>query len=333
MHVLVVTNAYPTVDDPAAGIFVERQVESVRAAGATVEVLVVDRSGAGPRAYAGLSRQVARAVRTYEAELVHVTYGGVMAAAVAARVRSRPVLVSFCGTDLLGSPGEPLARRATIHAGVLASRLAARRAAGVVVKSPALREALPRSVRSKRVWIVPSGIDLDRFRPLDRVACRVRLGWTETRRHVLFPAARTRAEKRYPLARAAVAELHRHDVELHALDAVPPDEVSTWLNAADAVLLTSTHEGSPNAIKEALACEVPIVSVDVGDVRELVAGIDGCYVTAADAAALAEGLAKVLRGPGRVDSRRRVADLSLTRTASRLVEIYAELIARAAGGG
>jgi glycosyltransferase involved in cell wall biosynthesis len=240
------------------------------------------------------------------------------------------VLVSFGGTDLLGSPAEPLRRRATIRAGVWASRFAARRAAGVVVKSDTLRAALPRSVAPARVWTVPSGVDFERFRPLDRAECRARLGWSPARRHVLFPAAPERAEKRFWLAEGAVAETARRglDVELHVLGSVQPSEVPIWINAADAVLLTSTHEGSPNAVKEALACDVAVVSVDVGDVRSLLARADGCVVAAASAPALADGLVAVLRGPERLHAREQLGELSLENTAQRLIEIYETLVGR-----
>lgn len=331
MRVLVVTNAYPSVADPASGVFVERQVASLVDGGVDVDVVHVDRTGTGQRAYLRLPELIRRSTAEARPDLLHVTYGGVMAAAVTRSADELPVVVSFCGTDLLGSPAEPPVRRAVIRAGVVASRFAAVRAAGVVVKSPVLRDALPRSVPRDRVWVVPSGIDFERFRPLDRDASRARLGWDVSRRHVLFPADRARAEKRFPLAEAAVEALRGRgaDVVLHALAGVPHDEVPTWINAADAVLLTSTHEGSPNAVKEALACDVPVVSVDVGDVRSLLDGIAGCVVAPADPAGLADGLAAVLSGAGRVEARERHRGLSLERAAERLIEVYETVLERA----
>ena len=91
---------------------------------------------------------------------------------------------------------------------------------------------------------------------------------------------RDRPEKRFVLAETAVELLNEggRDVELHALAGVPHEEVPPWLNAANVVVLTSRDEGSPNAVKEALACDVAVVSVDVGDVRERIESIDGCYI-------------------------------------------------------
>jgi len=175
---------------------------------------------------------------------------------------------------------------------------------------------------------VPSGIDLERFAPLDRDECRVRLGWVDGRRHILFPAPASRPEKRYQLAEAAVARLRGTgcEVDLHELDGVVHDEVPTWINASDAVLLTSTHEGSPNVVKEALACNVPVVAVDVGDVRQRLARVEGCFVAAPTAAELAAKLSLVLSASGRVDGRSTLTSISLERTAERLREISRPIV-------
>src|SRR5262249_45941379 len=100
------------------------------------------------------------------------------------------------------------------------------------------------------------------------------------------------------------------------------EDVPTWLNAADVLLLTSHHEGSPNVIKEALACNLPIVSVDVGDVRERIDGVHGCYLADPAPSALASALSLALALDGRSDGRRRVAELSVTRVAADVVAAY-----------
>jgi glycosyltransferase involved in cell wall biosynthesis len=207
---------------------------------------------------------------------------------------------------------------------VLASRRAAPRAAGIVVKSRNLREALPPNVDPARVWIVPDGVNLDRFGPRAAGECRADLGWDQGRRHVLFPGSATRPEKRFALAQAAVSLLGG-DVELHVLSGVAHDAVATWLNAADAVLLTSAHEGSPNVVKEALACNTRVVSVDVGDVSEWISGLDGCAIADPSPPELAAALARVMELERPTRARDRVEELSLPRVAARMHEIYAEV--------
>lgn len=332
MRVLVVTNMYPTEQMPHAGPFVAAQVESVRRLGVDVEVLHLERPESGRGVYRRLAGRLRRHVAAAQPDLVHAAYGGVMAEAVTRAVRDRPVLVTFHGTDLLGGRGDSVLGTVARRAGVAASRLAARRASGVIVVARGLCAALPRRLDPSRVWVVPNGVDLELFAPRDRGACRKELGWDVTSRHVLFPSAPSRPEKRYALARAAVGRLNGgRPVQLHALDRVPHDDVPLMLNAADAIVLTSTHEGSPVVVKEALACGVPIVSVDVGDVRERIDGIAGCHIAEATPDDLAAKLELALAHTAPIDARERVEELSLERTALKVREVYLEL-AGASGG-
>jgi teichuronic acid biosynthesis glycosyltransferase TuaC len=333
VKVLLVTNMYPTPATPTAGPFVAAQVESLRALGLDMDVLHFPRAQLGRRVYRGLADRVKEVVADFEPDLVHVSYGGIMAETVTRSVRDRPVLVTFHGTDLLAGPGESLLGGVSLRFGAMASRRAARRAAGVIVVSQNLFDALPRSMDRSRVWIVPNGIDLTEFRPRSKISCRRQLGWDSERRHILFPSSPSRMVKRFSLAQASFEVLRRQEpgVELHAMENVPPGEVPIWLNAANAVLLTSAHEGSPVVVREALACDVAVVSVDVGDVRERLEGIDGCFVVEPDPAALADALALTLARREPIEGRRRVADLALDRVAGRVKDIYASVLDRTIG--
>ena len=255
-----------------------------------------------------------------------------MADLLTSAVRDRPVIVQYWGSDLLGSHTERGLRRLSVQAGVLASRRAAGRAAAVIVVSEGLRAALPLRAAAGNVWVVPGGIDLERFRPLDQHDCQLNIGWDEGRKHVLFPSSSQRPEKRYALAQAAVERLRgEFQADLHELDGVPHSDVATWMNASDVVLLTSTHEGSPNAVKEALACNVPVVAVDVGDVRERLVGVDGSFLAEPTVADLTAKLRLVLLSGQRTNSRPTLADFSLKRIAERLREIYQVVIERETG--
>jgi len=317
---------YPNDAHPDDGTFVAAQVESLRDVGIDTEVLFVNRLVAGRQVYRNLPKTVRGSFEKVNPDLVHVMYGGVMAAAVTRAIRERPVLVSFCGSDLLGISGGAV-KMVSGRLGVAASKRAAVRAAGIVVKSQNLLNALPRGIDDSRVWLLPNGVDLRRFRPIDRLECQHHLGWDPSRRHVLFPANPTRPEKRFGLAEACVARLNQNssDVHLHVLKDVPHEDVPTWLNAAEAILVTSTHEGSPNAVKEALACNVPVVSVDVGDVRARIDGIDGCFVADPTPANLAAKLGHVFERKAPIDARKQMHETSLEHVAEKLREIYETL--------
>jgi glycosyltransferase involved in cell wall biosynthesis len=120
--------------------------------------------------------------------------------------------------------------------------------------------------------------------------------------------------------------------ELHELKGVPHDRVPEWINASSAVILTSLAEGSPNIVKEALACDVAVVSVDVGDVAERIAGIEGCSLAPADPAALAGRLAAIPAADGRVHGREHMRELSIERVAERLRVFYDEVMGGSARG-
>ncbi len=330
ISVLAVTNIFPNPRSPSSGTFVERQVAGLRGAGVTVEVLFVDRETEGMASYRRAGARVAAAVSGGRHDLVHAMYGGVLAD-VATRAAGIPSVVSFCGSDLMGAQRSALVSRATAAYGVRASHRAARRASGVIVKSAGLGDALPGDVDRTKVSIIPNGVDFERFRPLPGPDCRARLDWAEDEFHVVFHD-RGDPDKRLDLARAACDELARRGVpvRLHLMQDLAHDEVPQWLNAADVLLLTSLHEGSPNTVKEALACDRPVVSTDVGDVRERIGDVEGCWIADADAADLADKLDVVhLRPrPRSVAGRAAMSDLSLEAVARRMEDFYGHILGR-----
>ena len=324
MRVLVVTNLYPTATAPTKGTFVRKQVEALRKAGVDVSLLHADREARGRGVYLRLRGAVRRAVADSQPDVVHVMYGGVMAALVTASSTIGPVVVTFYGSDLLAGNAKTrgLTRMSSL-AGVRASCYAALHASEIVAQSQVLADALPEQVDRSRVWIIPDGIDLEEFVPHDRLECQQALGWDPTAKHVLFPSARTVVAKRFELAEAAMGRLISAGrvVQLHELKGVPHAEVPTWLNASNLVVLTSTHEGSPNVVKEALACNVGVVAVDVGDVRERLKDIPGCFIAAATPDDVAAKMALALEHD-RVPGRKRMEELSVGRIAERIIEVY-----------
>nr|WP_281720541.1 glycosyltransferase [Nitrosomonas nitrosa] len=328
MRVLAVTNVYPTPRNPGAGTFIEQQVLGLRRIGIDVEVMHVDRCESGMHSYFAMGAELQSRITQFQPNVVHAMYGGVMAERVTRFVKRRPTVVSFCGSDLLGEYLSGSIRRISSEYGILASHIAARRAVGIVVKSRNLEEALPATISRSKVRIIPNGIDLERFRPLNQVDCRNKLGWDSNKFHILFPTNAGDPRKRLYLAQAAMDKANRSglNAEIHQLRGVPHEEVPVWLNASNVVLLTSLHEGSPNIIKEALACNVPVVSVDVGDVSERVEGIEGCYIARPDADDLGIKLGLVGARGGRITGRERMQALSLEQTAQYLRSCYHEVL-------
>jgi glycosyltransferase involved in cell wall biosynthesis len=327
MRILAITNMYPSAAFPGRGVFVEEQVKGLRAIGLEVRVLFVDRRQEGPMAYYRMGSQIDSAVAEFDPNAIHVMYGGVMADQVARRNHGHPLMVTFHGSDLLGENLSGWTRRMISRYGVYCSRRAARAADCVVVVARHLLGALNGAVSTDKVRVIPCGIDLERFKPMNPLLCKQKLGWRADSFHVLFASSNGDPVKRPALAKAAVAQMSNapRPPELHFLTGIPNAEVPVWLNASDALLLTSMHEGSPTVVKEALACGLPVVSVDVGDVAERIKGIEGCYLAPAGAADLAATLCLVRQHGQRLNCGTRLNELSIVSVAQKLKRCYEDI--------
>src|SRR5947207_9536944 len=327
MRILAITNIYPSAAFPGRGVFVQEQIKGLCSIGLDVRVLFVDRQAEGPAAYYRLRSKVSGAVAEFEPDAIHVMYGGVMADQIVRRHHVRPLVVTFHGSDLLGENLSGWARKIISRYGVYCSRRAATAADGVIVVARHLAEALNGAATADKVRVIPCGIDLERFKPMDPQICKQRLGWSTRSFHVLFASSNGDPVKRPWLARAAVAQMSNPErpSELHYLTAIPNEEVPVWLNASDVLLLTSVHEGSPTVVKEALACGLPVVSVDVGDVAERIEGLEGCHLARPQPAELAAKLCLVQQRGKRLDCRSRLEELSTVSVAQRLKRCYEEI--------
>jgi len=323
MRVLVVTNMWPSAARPHWGAFVRSQVDSLAAEGVAITLHEIE-GWRSTRAYFSALAALPGIARRANADLVHAHYGlsGAAAAGVAA-----PLVVSFCGDDLLGRPDASGRLSARSRALVGLSRFAAARASGVIVKSEEMRRVLPASVAAE---VIPNGVDLARFSPVPRSAARASLGWREDGAVLLFAADPDEPRKNFPLA-LAVVERQRaagRDARVEVVFGVPQDRVATAMSAADVLLLPSFHEGSPNTVKEAMACDLPVVAAPVGDCAERLAGCTPSAVVPRDAEAFAAAVADVLDQGRRSNGRERVAPLALPAVARRVIAVYERALAR-----
>ncbi|GEM_PF-216431 len=304
LRILTVTSIYPTREEPELGIFVASQVESLRNRGHHIDVLFLDVKASKWELICGIG-EVRRKVRNGDYDLVHAHFGYNGVPAVLQN--EVPTVVSFCGTDLVKPRIRPV------------SRWVSRRADARIVKSEFLGDLLEEPSE-----IVPNGIDMSHFTPADRKAARVRLGLSAGVRYALFPTNPARPEKRFELARHALNHAGDlgHPVEPLVVYNRPHEEIPDYYNAADLLLLTSSHEGSPNVVKEALACNLPVVSTDVGDVRKVIGSSTNCHVTDATPDAIADAIASVLSDGNRSNGRDAVADLASDRVADRVERVY-----------
>lgn len=241
-------------------------------------------------------------------DLIHANYGLTAPAAIAQP--NLPVVLSLWGSDLMGTYGS-------------VSAFCAARCDAVIVMSEEMADELDRECH-----VIPHGIDLDQFRPAPRRDACEDLGWDPDANHVLFPYPPGREVKNYPRAERVVDRVRdRVDgpVRLQTASGVPHDRMSRYFNAADVLLLTSEREGSPNTVKEAMACNLPVVSTDVGDVRDRLEGVAHSRV-ATDDGGLVAGVEHVLDVGERSDGREAIRSLSTERMGERIRDVYRDVL-------
>jgi teichuronic acid biosynthesis glycosyltransferase TuaC len=311
MKVLIVTNMYPSAERPEFGSFVKDQVEALRRLGVEIDVLFVDGRSSRWNYFRGPVRYW-RALLAARYDLVHAHH--VLVGPIARAQTGLPVILTHHGCEALGYP-----RWQTVVA-----RLITPLFTRVIYVSEEQKQAL----RDRAGHVIPCGIDLALFRPFPREEARARLGLTTKGRLVLWVGDPARPEKRFDLAKRAVEHAKRRtpDLELVLLSGRSHEEVPLFLSACDALLLTSFLEGSPMVVKEAMACGLPVVSVRVGDVSEVIADTPGCALADADESSLGEALSRVLAEGRRTEGRSRVEPLDAEKIARRVRDVYEETL-------
>lgn len=313
MRVLVVTNFTPDASTPQRGRWVRDQVEEMRRLGIDVELLGFPR---GKQHYLPATLRLRKLLRQERFDLVHAHYG--LVGWCARLAGARPLVVSFHGTDvrhpIVGSMSRRLARRVDLVAAVSRALFA----------TEDERPGLPPIPGAA---VLPCGPDLGRFRPLERIEARRRLGLDPGGRYLLFPADPARPEKRYDRA-AELADAC--DATLLTGGSIDPDEMPLWVNAAGAVLVTSDYEGFGLACVEALACDVPVLSTPVGIAPYALAGVAGALCAPFGLDAWMAASRPLLDAPDpRVEGALRAASLSAARMAERTIVAYRAVLAGA----
>lgn len=313
VRVLVVTNFEPDDSAPQRGRWVRDQVDEVRRRGIDVDVFSFP---PGRGEYIPATRRLRSLLRRQSFDLVHAHYG--LAGWCARLAGARPLVVTFHGTDVRHGIVGPLSRR-------LAWRVDLVAAVSKALFAPEDgRPGLPPVPGSA---VLPCGPDLGRFGPVPRAEARRSLGLDADGRYLFFPANPTRPEKRHDRAAELAAAC---DAELLTGGSIEPERMPLWLNAANAVLVTSDYEGFGLAAVEALACDVPVLSTPVGIAPYALGGIEGCLCAPFDADGWSALARRHLDSPDpRVGGAARAASLSASRMAERVIEAYREIAATA----
>jgi glycosyltransferase involved in cell wall biosynthesis len=325
MKILIVGNNKPGHFAP----FVEEQARALQQQGC--EVVFFGVQGKGLMGYLRCLPALKCAIQQHQPDLIHAHYG--LSGLLANLQRRVPVVTTYHGSDI-NKPN-------ILRFSRIAMRLSAH---NIFVSQRNVTLALsPNSLITyrlkKRYTLLPCGVNI----PLSWCELQTQQveqltlnQWVQGKlnsgvKHVLFAGAFNNAVKDPELAKAVINELANEGVkaELIELKGYNRDQVNALMYNCDTLLMTSKTEGSPQVIKEAMACGCPIVSVDVGDVAERVSGVEGCYVVSSrEPAAIAEALQQALAFSGKTNGRQRIIEMGLSneQVAERLMTIYKQLV-------
>ena len=310
MRVLVVTNMYPSPERPAFGTFVRDQVEDLRRAGIEVDIFYIEGRQSLRNYVAGIFRFWRQLTQQrYDLVHAHYTHGGLIA-----RLQFLyPVILTHHGSDLLSSTRTVMKLSRVLHP--LFSR--------VIVVSKQMLDIF----NDNRTVLIPCAIDLEAMKPIPVVEARQQLGLSPEKPLVLFAGQHWQRVKRFELLEQAMSLVKQRcpEAELVIVAGKPHSVIPLYMSACDVLALTSRSEGSPMVIKEAMACNVPIVSVDVGDVAQVISGVDGCYIAEPTPEDVAEKILLTLTARQRTRGREKITHLGSGPITQRIISLYNEL--------
>lgn len=320
-RVLMITGIYPTARQPHAGTFIKPIVEALRAQGHEVE-LVHPGPMPAPLRYIWAALLVFCKTLGGRYAIVHGHYG---LWCLAARLQWRAAVVSaFLGDDLLGTitAHGDYSRKSRLV--VRISRWLCRVSDAATVKSEQMKIAAGRD----DVVVIPDGIDFRLFHPMPRAEARVALGWDQHKNYILFANNPAIPVKNFALAQAALHRLAEQGIaaELVVANGLPQTTVVQYMNASNVLILPSLAEGTPNVVKEAMACNIPVVATDVGDVAQVIGQTESCSVCPFDAEALAYALARAIQHEEPTTGRADIAHLESSVVIEQVLELYKQAI-------
>ncbi len=286
--------------------FVGEQVESLKEMGIEIEIFSI--VGKGLSGYLRNAIQIRNIVNIVKPDIIHAHYG---LSGLAARLfTSRPLVITFHGSDAY----IPFVRRL--------SKIAARLSSFNIFVEEKLKKRINRS--NKNI-ILPCGINLDFFYPMDKNIAREMIGLNQSKKYILFSSGFDIPVKQFPLAKSAVEKID-FPIEILELKNRTRVEVNLLLNACDVSLLTSKSEGSPQFIKEAMACNCPIVSTDVGDIKYLIGNTEGCYLTTSEPQDIANKIKLAINFGKRTNGRKNILDFDNKIIAGKIIEVYKRVL-------
>lgn len=326
MKVLHIAAGLPSEERPFHQPFIQSQIESLTKAGIETDVFEI-KGYNSKTAYFKAIKEIKEKVSEKNYNIIHSHYSYCGLASYWAKT-GKPIVLSLMGSDLLGSPN--IQGRMTLRGKFdkLLSKYIYNKVNHLIVKSERMRNEVKTKIP---ISVVPNGVNLDFFKPMNIFECRKNLSFNNNEFLILFLGNPNEPRKNFILAKQAAElfkEKHSYGEETKIITpfGISQTKIVTYMNAADVLLLTSYWEGSPNVIKEAMSCNLPIISVDVGDVKERINGASNCFIVNYSKEEISKKLEIIYENEQRSNGREMVADLSSDKIARKIIDIYYQVL-------
>ncbi|MBQ9893652.1 MAG: glycosyltransferase family 4 protein [Bacteroidales bacterium] len=308
MNVLIVHSGN-AVSDSQEYTFVREQGDALTDLGVHVSYFSV--VGKGAKGYLSALPKLKQAIKDNRIDLIHAHYG--LCGTLCVLQRTVPVIITFHNGETLTTKGRIL------------SSIAARFSAHNIFVAQHIHDKLLSIPDGYS--ILPCGIDLKKLPLCEKTDSARELGLPQDRPNILFGGSFSNERKNYPLAKEAVSLLP-FPVNLIELKGYSRSQVNKLLCGCDLFLLPTKSEGSPQVVKEAMACNCPIVATGVADIPELLSGVSQSYVTGFDAVEIARCIEKIIQAGERSDGRQKIDTMKLDNpeVAKQLIAIYQDVL-------
>jgi teichuronic acid biosynthesis glycosyltransferase TuaC len=303
-----------------AGVFMYQLIDEAKLQGEIIESVYI---GGNIREYITTYKKLRKSITNHD--IIHAQYGS-FCGFFSSLLTAKKKILSLRGSDWYIAPEKKISHKVHNYIAKILTLVSLYRFDKVIVMSHRMKEEVGKRIKRKNIIVIPDGINLKKFFPMPQNEARKTIGEeNNTNKWILFSTIhKDNCLKRSWLAEDSVKLLAKefNDIELKVMTGIPHDKVNAFVNSCDVILLTSTHEGYPNIVKEGLACNVPFVSTDVSDLKLIAEKEPNCIVTNPDVEDISESLKKVLFNSDFSNLREYAKEMEISKVCNLILKTY-----------